>query len=82
MDDCTLIMRQVIKGGGIALADTLMAQDLMAEGKLVAPFASRHPYPAGIYLYVGRRRGRRSEARLLQGLASGRVRRAPARDGG
>lgn len=66
LDDCTLIMREVVNGGGIALADTLMAQDLMAEGKLVAPFASRHPYPAGFYLYPGRRRGRRPEARLFQ----------------
>lgn len=66
MDDCTLIMREVVNGGGIALADTLMAEDLMAEGKLVAPLSCRHIYPAGFYLYQGRRRGRRPEVRLFQ----------------
>lgn len=66
MDDCTLIMREVVNGGGIALADTLMAEDLLAEGKLVAPLSGRHLYPAGFYLYQGRRRGRRPEVRLFQ----------------
>ncbi|MER9840239.1 hypothetical protein NKJ59_03140 [Mesorhizobium australicum] len=36
LDDCTLIMREAINGAGIALADTMTAQDLLQQGKLEA----------------------------------------------
>ena len=42
LHDCTLIMREAMNGAGIALADTIMAEDLLRQGKLVAPFAARH----------------------------------------
>lgn len=48
---CTLIMREVANGTGIALADTIMAQDLLQQGKLVAPFDLYRDYPAGYYLH-------------------------------
>ncbi|WP_246671293.1 LysR substrate-binding domain-containing protein [Mesorhizobium sp. 8] len=51
LHDCTLIMREVANGTGIALADTIMAQDLLQEGRLVAPFNVYHDYPAGYYLH-------------------------------
>lgn len=51
LHDCTLIMREVANGTGIALADTIMAQDLLQQGRLVAPFATYHDYPAGYYLH-------------------------------
>lgn len=51
LHDCTLIMREVANGTGVALADTIMAQDLLQQGKLVAPFETYHDYPAGYYLH-------------------------------
>ncbi|MEO5760087.1 MAG: LysR substrate-binding domain-containing protein [Mesorhizobium sp.] len=65
-DDCTLIMREAINGGGIALADTMMAQDLLQQGKLVAPFPARHTYPAGIYLQQRRSVGNKPGTGLFQ----------------
>jgi LysR family glycine cleavage system transcriptional activator len=66
LDDCTLIMREVINGAGIALADTMMAQDLLQQGKLVAPFRARHTYPAGIYLQQRRSIGNKPGTGLFQ----------------
>lgn len=66
LDDCTLIMREVMNGAGVALADTMMAQDLLEQGKLVAPFHARHTYPAGIYLYQRRSVGNKHGASLFQ----------------
>ncbi|MEW9307584.1 LysR substrate-binding domain-containing protein [Labrys portucalensis] len=66
MDDCTAIMRETINGVGIALADTMMAQDLLEQGRLVAPFGARHTYPAGIYLYQRRSIGNKQGASLFQ----------------
>jgi LysR family transcriptional regulator, glycine cleavage system transcriptional activator len=43
--DPTLAMREAVNGGGIALADNIMAQDLIAKGLLVAPFAIRTKIP-------------------------------------
>jgi LysR family glycine cleavage system transcriptional activator len=51
LHDCTLIMREVANGTGIALADTIMAQDLLQQGRLVAPFNIYYDYPAGYYLH-------------------------------
>jgi len=51
LHDCTLIMREVANGTGIALADTIMAQDLLQQKRLVAPFDAYHHYPAGYYLH-------------------------------
>lgn len=66
LDDCTVIMREVMNGAGIALADTIMAQDLLAQGKLVAPFTAWHAYPAGIYLYQPRNVGHKQGTSLFQ----------------
>ncbi|TRC71847.1 LysR family transcriptional regulator [Mesorhizobium sp. WSM4307] len=66
LDDCTLIMREAINGAGIALADTMMAQDLLQQGKLVAPFQARHTYPAGIYLHQRRSIGNKPGTGLFQ----------------
>ncbi|EYR77398.1 MULTISPECIES: LysR family transcriptional regulator [unclassified Shinella] len=66
LHDCTLIMREAMNGAGIALADTIMAQDLLRQGKLVAPFAARHAYPAGYYLQQRRSIGNKPGTRLFQ----------------
>ncbi|MCX8509321.1 MAG: LysR family transcriptional regulator [Rhodobacteraceae bacterium] len=66
LDDCALIMREAMNGFGIALADTLMAEDLLRKGQLVAPFAARHPYPGGIYLSLGRNIGNRRDVGLFR----------------
>lgn len=73
LDDCALIMREAMNGGGIALADTMMAQDLLHQGKLVAPFKARHTYPAGIYLYQRRSVGNKPGAALFQTWLLGEV---------
>ncbi|PRH85786.1 LysR family transcriptional regulator [Labrys okinawensis] len=73
MDDCTAIMRETINGVGIALADTMMAQDLLEQGRLVAPFRARHAYPAGIYLYQRRSVGNKQGASLFQDWLLGEV---------
>jgi LysR family glycine cleavage system transcriptional activator len=56
----------VINGAGIALADTMMAQDLLQQGRLVAPFSARHTYPAGIYLHQRRSIGNKPATGLFQ----------------
>lgn len=48
--DAVLLMREAVKGGGIALADTIMAEDFLARGELVAPLPNRHRLKAGYYL--------------------------------
>jgi LysR family glycine cleavage system transcriptional activator len=48
--DPTLTMREAINGGGVALADTIMAEDLIKRGQLVSPFPNRHRLKAGYYL--------------------------------
>jgi len=40
--DPALAVREAVNGGGVALVDNIMAQDLLASGQLVAPFAVRH----------------------------------------
>jgi len=66
LHDCTLIMREAMNGAGIALADTIMAEDLVRQGKLVAPFGARHAYPAGYYLQQRRSIGNKPAATLFQ----------------
>lgn len=66
LHDCTLIMREAMNGAGIALADTIMAQDLLRQGKLIAPFSARHAYPAGYYLQQRRSIGTKPAATLFQ----------------
>ncbi|MGQ3215373.1 MAG: LysR substrate-binding domain-containing protein [Shinella sp.] len=48
--DAVLLMREAIKGGGVALADTIMAEDFLRRGELVAPLPNRHKVSAGYYL--------------------------------
>ena len=48
--DPVLLMREAVKGGGIALADTIMAEDFIRRGELVTPLANRHRVNAGYYL--------------------------------
>ena len=66
LHDCTLIMREAMNGAGVALADTIMAEDLLRQGKLVAPFAARHAYPAGYYLQQRRSIGNKAGAGIFQ----------------
>ncbi len=66
LHDCTLIMRGAMNGAGVALADTIMAEDLLRQGKLVAPFAARHAYPAGYYLQQRRSVGNKAGASVFQ----------------
>ena len=43
--DPSLAIREAVNGGGIALADNIMAEDLLARGLLVAPFPIRRRIP-------------------------------------
>ncbi|UVK43379.1 LysR family transcriptional regulator [Mesorhizobium sp. AR07] len=43
--DPALAVREAVNGGGVALVDNIMAQDLLASGQLVAPFPIRHTIP-------------------------------------
>lgn len=43
--DPALAVREAVNGGGVALVDNIMAQDLLASGQLVAPFPVRHAIP-------------------------------------
>ncbi len=51
--DPTLAVREAVNGGGVALADNIMAQDLLASGRLVMPFAIRHRIPQS-YCLLGK----------------------------
>jgi LysR family glycine cleavage system transcriptional activator len=53
--DPSLSIREALNGGGVALADNIMVEDLLARGLLVAPFPIRRHYP---YCYaLSQRRG-------------------------
>lgn len=43
--DPTLSIREALNGGGVALADSILGEDLLARGLLVAPFATRLQIP-------------------------------------
>lgn len=43
--DPSLAIREAVNGGGVALADNIMAEDLLARGLLVAPFPIRRDIP-------------------------------------
>lgn len=44
--DPSLAIREAVNGGGVALADNIQAEDLLACGQLVAPFAIRRRIPS------------------------------------
>ncbi len=44
--DPSLAIREAVNGGGVALADNIMAEDLLARGLLVAPFPIRRRIPS------------------------------------
>jgi len=50
--DPSLAIREAVNGGGVALADTIMAEDLIARGQLVAPFPIRRKIPSCYALAV------------------------------
>ncbi|MEO5759746.1 MAG: LysR family transcriptional regulator [Mesorhizobium sp.] len=60
--DPTLAIREAVNGGGVALADNIMVEDLLANGQLVAPFAVRHTIPQSYYLQ--QRPGNRNAANI------------------
>jgi LysR family glycine cleavage system transcriptional activator len=43
--DPSLAIREAVNGGGVALADNIMVEDLLAQGLLVTPFAIRRKIP-------------------------------------
>jgi LysR family transcriptional regulator, glycine cleavage system transcriptional activator len=43
--DPSLAIREAVNGGGVALADNIMVEDLLRKKKLVAPFTIRRPIP-------------------------------------
>jgi LysR family glycine cleavage system transcriptional activator len=43
--DPSLAIREAVNGGGVALADNIMAEDLLRQGHLVDPFGIRRPIP-------------------------------------
>jgi LysR family glycine cleavage system transcriptional activator len=79
--DPTLAIREAVNGGGVGLADNIMAEDLLARGLLVTPFPIRRKIPNRYALSV--REGAASLAgvkRFRQWLAGeiGRHKRAMA----
>lgn len=53
--DPSLTVRVAMNGGGVALVDNIMAQDLLARGQLVVPFPIRRHYP--FCYFLGQRPG-------------------------
>ncbi|TPK12977.1 hypothetical protein FJ543_14230 [Mesorhizobium sp. B2-5-7] len=49
--DPALAVREAVNGGGVALADNIMVEDLLASGQLVAPFTIRHAIPQSYCLW-------------------------------
>jgi LysR family glycine cleavage system transcriptional activator len=60
--DPSLAIREAVNGGGVALADNIMAEDLLARGLLVAPFKIRRRIPSCYCL------AQRSGASVLTGV--------------
>lgn len=50
--DPSLAIREAVHGGGVALADTIMVEDLLAQGLLVTPFPIRRKIPSQYALAV------------------------------
>ena len=50
--DPSLAIREAVNGGGVALADNIMAEDLLARGQLVTPFPIRRAIPSCYALAV------------------------------
>ncbi|WP_072390682.1 LysR substrate-binding domain-containing protein [Hyphomicrobium sp. CS1GBMeth3] len=50
--DPTLAIREAVNGGGVALADNIMVEDLLARGLLVTPFPIRRKIPSRYVLAV------------------------------
>ncbi|WP_295555259.1 LysR substrate-binding domain-containing protein [uncultured Hyphomicrobium sp.] len=50
--DPSLAIREAVNGGGVALADNIMVEDLLAQGLLVAPFSIRRKIPSRYVLAV------------------------------
>lgn len=50
--DPTLAIREAVNGGGVGLADNIMAEDLIARGQLVTPFPIRRKIPSCYALSV------------------------------
>ncbi|MCC7250474.1 LysR substrate-binding domain-containing protein [Hyphomicrobium sp.] len=50
--DPTLAIREAVNGGGVALADNIMVEDLLARGLLVTPFPIRRRIPSRYALAV------------------------------
>jgi len=50
--DPSLAIREAVNGGGVALADNIMVEDLLARGALVAPFPIRRRIPSCYALAV------------------------------
>jgi LysR family glycine cleavage system transcriptional activator len=50
--DPSLAVREAVNGGGVALADNIMAEDLLARGQLVTPFPIRRKIPSCYALAV------------------------------
>ncbi len=65
--DPTLVIREAVNGGGVALADTITSQDLLARGLLTTPFPWRQHIATGYYLRQKPGAGRRKlGARLFR----------------
>jgi LysR family glycine cleavage system transcriptional activator len=50
--DPSLAIREAVNGGGVALADNIMVEDLLARGVLVTPFPIRRRIPSRYVLAV------------------------------
>ncbi len=52
--DPSLAIREAVNGGGVALADNIMAEDLLARGQLVTPFPIRRRIASCYSLAIAR----------------------------
>lgn len=78
--DPSLAIREAVNGGGVALADNIMVEDLLDQGLLVSPFAIRHPNSGVLLLGAAAGRGVSGDDGV-QGVAAGADRSPQAGDG-
>lgn len=71
--DPSLVVREAVNGGGIALADTIMSQDLLKKGLLVAPLNIRHSVAAGYYLRQRSGMSGKMDVRLFRDWLTGEI---------
>ncbi len=73
--DPALAIREAINGGGVALADNIMAEDLLRRGHLVAPFPIRRTIPSCYCIAQRPGAGSLAAVRNFRAWLTGQIRR-------